>query len=71
MFPLQLAYRVIKLYTDPGDTVLDPFIGSGTTALAAIETKRQYLGIELLSQYADLANRRVNEVKNTPKLEFA
>lgn len=71
MFPMKLAYRVIKLYTDENDIVLDPFLGSGTTALAAIEANRQFIGIELMEQYASLARRRINEVLKTPKLEFA
>lgn len=71
MFPIGLAYRVIKLYTDEGDTVLDPFLGSGTTALAAIETNRNYIGIELMEQYAELARKRVKHVLDAPKLVFA
>ncbi|MBQ7550832.1 MAG: site-specific DNA-methyltransferase [Bacteroidales bacterium] len=70
MFPLELAFRVIRLYTDEGDIVLDPFLGSGTTVLAAIEAKRQYIGIEMMEQYADLARQRVKRVKMTPKLDF-
>lgn len=71
MFPMELAYRVIRLYTDEGDTVLDPFLGSGTTALAALEANRNYIGIELMEQYAQLARKRVREVMNAPKLAFA
>lgn len=71
MFPIELAYRVIRLYTDEGDVVLDPFIGSGTTALAAIEANRQYIGIELMEKYAKLASKRVEDLLKTPKLEFA
>ena len=71
MFPVELAYRVIKLYTDEGDVVLDPFLGSGTTALAAIEAKRQYIGIELVERYANLARKRVELALNTPQLSFA
>lgn len=71
MFPVELAYRVIKLYTDENDIVLDPFMGSGTTALAAIEGNRRYIGIELMEQYADLARRRTAEVNRTPRLKFA
>ena len=70
MFPIELAYRVIKLYTDEGDIVLDPFLGSGTTALAAIEANRKYIGIELMEQYAELARKRVEQVIRAPKLAF-
>lgn len=71
MFPVELAYRVIKLYTDENEIVLDPFLGSGSTVLAAIEARRQYIGIELMEQYASLARRRVVELLQAPKLEFA
>ena len=57
-FPLELPRRVIRLLTDPGDLVLDCFIGSGTTAEAAIEEGRRYLGFELLPHYAKLASDR-------------
>ena len=70
MFPIELAYRVIRLYTDEGEIVLDPFMGSGTTALAAIEANRQFIGIELLSKYAELARKRVTDMKSSPKLEL-
>ncbi len=54
-FPLELPRRVIKMLTKAGDTVLDCFMGSGTTAIAAIREKRNYIGIELEPRYADLA----------------
>ena len=47
--------RIIKLVTAPDDTVLDCFMGSGTTAVAAIREKRNYLGIELVPKYVELA----------------
>ncbi len=50
-FPIELPRRVIKLLTAPGDMVLDCFMGSGTTALAAIQEQRNYIGIELDEQY--------------------
>ena len=59
MFPIELAQRVIRLYTDKGDLVLDPFLGSGTTALAAIRTGRNFIGIEMMKRYADLAEKNV------------
>lgn len=60
-FPVLLAKRVIRLFSDKGDTVLDPFLGSGTTAVAAIETGRHYIGIEKDEQYVELARRRIGE----------
>lgn len=62
MFPLPLAVRVIRLYTDEGDIVLDPFIGSGTTALAAIKCNRKFIGIEKEKKYVDLANKRLRSI---------
>ena len=59
MFPMELAQRVIRLYTDKGDLVLDPFLGSGTTALAAIRTGRSFIGIEMMEKYANLAEKNV------------
>jgi DNA modification methylase len=56
-FPLELPRRVIKLLTAPGDVVLDCFLGSGTTAVAAITEGRQYIGIELDPEYVALARR--------------
>ncbi len=54
-FPLELPRRVIKLFSAPGDTVLDCFMGSGTTAVAAICEGRDYIGIELSPAYVELA----------------
>ncbi len=56
-FPIELPRRVIRLLTAPGETVLDCFMGSGTTAVAAIEEGRNYIGIEREPQYAALASR--------------
>lgn len=58
-FPLELPKRVIRLLTDPGDLVLDCFMGSGTTAIAAAQAGRRYIGIELENRYVKLARRRV------------
>ena len=59
-FPVELPARVIRLLTDPGDIILDCFMGSGTTAVAAIRENRQYIGIEILEKYVDLARQRVS-----------
>ena len=61
-FPLELPTRVIKLLTAPGDIVLDCFVGSGTTALAAAALGRRYLGIELKKTYVNLARRRLKGI---------
>jgi len=58
-FPVELPLRVIRLLTDPGDVVLDCFIGSGTTAVAAVKEKRQYIGIDIVEKSVELARRRV------------
>ena len=63
MFPLALASRVIKLYTDTGDVVLDPFLGSGTTAIAAIKLKRQFIGIEKMKKYYDIADSAIKNAQ--------
>ncbi len=60
-FPLELPYRLIQLYSYKGDTVLDPFLGSGQTAIAALKSGRKYIGYEIEESYVDLANKRINE----------
>jgi site-specific DNA-methyltransferase (adenine-specific) len=64
-FPLDLPEWFIKLFTQPGDLVLDPFIGSGTTAVAAIKLGRSYLGIDNNPEYIELSNERVSEIQIT------
>ncbi len=58
-FPVELPRRLILLYTEPGDVVLDPFMGSGSTAIAAVLTGRRYVGYEISPQYCELARRRL------------
>ena len=60
-FPVELASRVVKLYSNEGDLVLDPFIGSGTTAIAALMNNRHYIGIEKEKKYVDLAQKNIKE----------
>lgn len=60
-FPEELAQRVIKLLSEPNDIILDPFLGSGTTAIAAIHTDRKFIGIEKEKKYYDLAVRKVRD----------
>lgn len=60
-FPEELASRVIRLYSDKGDLVLDPFVGSGTTAVAALRAERRFIGIDKEEQYVRLASSAVRE----------
>ena len=63
-FPLELPYRLIQLYTYEGEVVLDPFMGSGQTALAALKAGRSYVGYDINGEYADLADRRIANYLN-------
>jgi len=60
-FPVELPYRCIQLYTYEGEVVLDPFMGSGQTAIAAIKTGRYYVGYEIEQKYVKLAEKRIRE----------
>ncbi|DAC14489.1 MAG TPA: site-specific DNA-methyltransferase [Candidatus Poseidoniales archaeon] len=60
-FPIELPRRSIEFYTYAGDVVLDPFIGAGSTALAALNTGRFYVGFDISQDYIDLANNRIHE----------
>ena len=62
-FPVELPYRLIQLYTFSNELVLDPFMGSGQTALAALKAGRHFLGYELSGEYCDLAKRRIQNRK--------
>lgn len=62
-FPLALADRVIRLYTSPGEIVLDPFMGSGTTAIAANNSGRRYIGIEKEPKYVKLSREKVRRIR--------
>jgi len=59
-FPVELPEKVIKLFTEPHDIVLDCFMGSGSTALAAIRQNRRYIGIELGSEYVELSRKNID-----------
>jgi len=57
--PLALLDRIITASTNPGDVVLDPFVGSGTTCVAALGLGRQCVGIDTSAEYLDVARRRL------------
>jgi len=63
-FPLSLPIWFIKLFTNEDDVVLDPFVGSGTSALACLELNRHYIGIEAMNGYHELAESSITGWKN-------
>lgn len=68
MFPVELPMRLIKMLTYKGDTILDPFMGSGTTGAACIKTDRHFIGIEKDESYFRIAEKRINETNQQLKL---
>ena len=58
-FPVELPRRLIQLYTFSGELVLDPFMGSGQTAIAALRSGRHYVGYEVEPEYVKLAEARI------------
>lgn len=57
--PVELMERIIKLTTNEGDLVVDPFAGSGSTGVACVNTNRRFVGFEIDTLYADMANERI------------
>jgi len=70
-FPIQLADRVIRLYSQQGDLVLDPFIGSGTTAVAAVKAGREFIGIDKEPRYVELAKNQILKSLQQRQLTFS
>jgi DNA modification methylase len=66
--PYAMAYDHISSWTNQGDTVLDPFTGGGTTALAALSQGRNFIGCEIEEKYFDIACRRIDEAYRQPRL---
>lgn len=62
--PLSLMERLVRIYTNPGDMVFDPFMGSGTTGKACLLNNRQFVGCEINSEYYDLAEKELKSVSN-------
>jgi site-specific DNA-methyltransferase (adenine-specific)/site-specific DNA-methyltransferase (cytosine-N4-specific) len=67
IFPLELPTWFIRLFSKENDAVLDPFLGSGTTAVAALLHKRKYIGIELKTEYFSEAQKNICEVEKIMK----
>jgi DNA modification methylase len=68
--PVALYEYLIKTYTNPGDTVLDFCMGSGTTGVSAMRTGRNFIGIEKEQNYFEIAERRIKEAQQTV-MEFS
>ena len=61
--PITLLMEIIEKYTNEGDTILDPFMGSGTTGVACARLNRNFIGIEINPQYFEIAQRRIAEAQ--------
>ncbi len=66
VYPEYLVQELLKLTTQPGDVVLDPFLGSGTTSVVAKRMARHYLGIEINPDYCEIANERLENTSVSP-----
>jgi len=69
-FPEELPFRLIQLYSFKHDIILDPFIGSGTTAISALKSERNYVGYDISKEYIELAEKRIEPFKTQTKLAF-
>jgi modification methylase len=69
-FPVELPYRLIQLYTYQGDIALDPFMGSGSTAIAALKSGRNYVGYEIEAEYIQLAEERIDPYKRQLRMDI-
>ncbi len=63
-FPEELPFRLLQLYSFTNDIILDPFMGSGTTAVAALKNNRNFIGYEISENYIKLAQNRLNLISN-------
>ncbi len=64
-YPEEICHRLIKLFSNPGDIVIDPYMGSGTTCLVADDLMRKYVGIDICSNFCDAAKKRIEARNNT------
>ncbi|MDR1793285.1 MAG: site-specific DNA-methyltransferase [Bacteroidales bacterium] len=69
-FPEELPYRLIQLYSFKNDIILDPFMGSGTTAVSALKSDRKYVGYDISQEYIDIANKRLQPYLNQMNFQF-
>lgn len=66
--PVALMEWLIKTYSNPGDVVLDPFMGSGSTGVAALRNRRRFIGIEAVEKYHNIADARLNKEVTPPPI---
>lgn len=69
-FPVELPYRLIQLYTYKNDVILDPFMGSGSTAIAALKSNRNYVGYDIDPEYVKIAEERIAPHKLQIRIDF-
>ena len=69
-FPEELPFRLIQLYSFKDDIVLDPFMGSGTTAVSALKCDRKFVGYDISKEYIDLAEKRIEPLIKQTKIVF-
>lgn len=69
-FPEELPNRLIQLFSFKDDIILDPFIGSGTTAISALKSQRRYVGYDINPEYVKLAEQRILQCYNQMKIPF-
>ena len=67
IYPVTLCNQLIESFSNEGELILDPFVGSGTTLLAARYLKRKYIGFDISQEYADLAKNRLDGDEWRPK----
>ena len=67
--PVEVMTRIIEKLTQPGDLIFDPFCGSGSTGVAAINTGRRFLGVEISEDYADIARARIAKAAEQARQE--
>ena len=64
VFPLELVNTIIESFSEQGDHILDPFMGTGTTGVACVNTNRNFIGIEKDDKYFEIAEKRIKEAEN-------
>jgi len=64
-FPISLSKKIIEVFSHEGELVLDPFVGSGTTLVAANDLNRNAVGFDLKEEYTNLSNNRVQDLKTS------